>query len=234
MTIFNLKNIEELKIVGIYRRPECITSINTWENILRHFKNNNIDNEFIIIMGDFNAHHTIWNCGNIDKNGENLLEAMENNDLYLVNGGTLSRIGEGGTNDSNLDLIFCTEKVFSIISCKQKKDTWGSDHFPIIAEIKVKKENYIKKTNRISKKKTKWKIYEKEILKKEFILDTENYQNKNLEGKYEYLADIMKEAVRIATYGEEEVEKFRIRNDKRKRRNDVLEIGEIKKKQTVT
>lgn len=49
---------------------------------------------------------------------------------------TKSRIGEGGVRNSNIDLVFSTRDLFQFIECSQLEDSWGSDHFPIVAELK--------------------------------------------------------------------------------------------------
>lgn len=42
-------------------------------------------NESLILVGDFNVHHTAWNCDNIDVNGERMLEEFEDEDMFVVN-----------------------------------------------------------------------------------------------------------------------------------------------------
>ena len=56
------------------------------------------------ILGDFNAHHTSWNCQDTDPNGDRLWEMMYNQDYICINEDTLSRMGVIGPNSSNLNL----------------------------------------------------------------------------------------------------------------------------------
>lgn len=66
---------------------------------------NTTQNDLILIIGDFNAHHRLWNCPNTDVNGERLLEELEEKDIYIINIYTLSRQGCINQKSSNLDLI---------------------------------------------------------------------------------------------------------------------------------
>lgn len=59
-------------LVVMYRKPYGIETKNVWEDILKF---GNIDSNTIII-GNFNAHHSVWNCQDIDRNGEHLHEVM--------------------------------------------------------------------------------------------------------------------------------------------------------------
>lgn len=35
------------------------------------------------MMGDFNTHHTVWNCQDNDKNGKNLFEKLEEKKILM-------------------------------------------------------------------------------------------------------------------------------------------------------
>lgn len=114
-------------ILTVYRKPGMNETKGTWKKLLSNYKGYKI-----IMMGDFNAHNIVWNCNKTDKNGSMLFEECDDESLYIINrSDTISRIGEGGCQDSNLDLMFCTNTIVHRITYKQKKDTWGSDHYPI-------------------------------------------------------------------------------------------------------
>lgn len=140
-----------MNIIGIYRRPGKEGSKIEWKKLFRGIKKN----EGILVMGDFNAHHRAWNCWNTDKIGKRLLEEMENEDMYVLNNDTESRQGERNQRNSNLNLIFVSGNVIDKIEYLQGKDTWGSDHYPIIFSLSYGVDIY-KRTNRISTKKTDW------------------------------------------------------------------------------
>lgn len=52
----------------------------------------------------------------------------------------MSRLGNTVQRDLNIDLIFADEKLLDKMSYKQIEDTWGSDHFPILFKLGIKKE----------------------------------------------------------------------------------------------
>lgn len=138
---------------------------------------------------------------NTDRNGEILLDEMEECDLYVINRDMLTRVGEGGRRHSNLDLGFGTEDLMSIITYSQKDDTWGSDHYPVEFDIGIERKPYRKKTNKISTKKTDWNLFERSIEDMEEMLEEEEYKNMNNCEKYDKIIRNIKESVRIATYG---------------------------------
>ncbi|CAL1681213.1 unnamed protein product [Lasius platythorax] len=152
---------KKINIIGIYRRPGRVERRGMWKEIINMYKIK--PEESTIMLGDFNAHSQVWNCGDTDSNGNNLLEEAEDMHMVIVNRDTLSRIEEGGVRPSNLDLMFTTNDIFDLLTYKQEKDSWGSDHYPIIFEMKIGRKIYKKQTNKITKKKTDWKEYEKII-----------------------------------------------------------------------
>ena len=65
--------------------------------------------EDCLIAGDFNAHHTSWNCEYIDSNREYLLSAMFDKRYICINIHTKSRLNFDNQQVSNLDLIFANQ-----------------------------------------------------------------------------------------------------------------------------
>lgn len=47
------------------------------------------------MVGDFNAHHTVWNCESTDANGERFLNEFEDEDMFIVNFDTLTHSNGG-------------------------------------------------------------------------------------------------------------------------------------------
>lgn len=188
---------KDLIIIAFYRRPGEVVERGIWKKIINRIGSK--DN--LLCVGDFNAHNHVWNCERTDRNGENLLEDMEECDLFLVNRDTLNRVGEGGRTNSNLDLGFCSEELIDIMKYSQKDDTWGSDHFPIEFDIGIEMKTYRKKTNRITTKRTDWEIFEQSLKEREKDLEEEEYKVMNNSDKYEKIIRDIKESVRVATYG---------------------------------
>lgn len=108
----------ELNCFAIYRRPGIIESKKSWRDIVDKFKK--LKN--VVVVGDFNTHNTTWSCEHTDKNGEILQEEMEEEGFFVVNYNTKSRINEAGSIPSNLDLMFCSEDIFELITFRQEED----------------------------------------------------------------------------------------------------------------
>lgn len=186
---------ETINIIVIYRRPGKVEPHGTWRDLLNAVNKN----EGLIVLGDFNAHHSAWNCDTIDTNGERLLEEFEEEDLFIVNFDTKSRVGEIGQRDSNLDLIFCNPKVMHLMSYSQGSDAWGSDHFPIFFECRFNCKRYTKKSNRITSGKTDWNKYIGLLQDRELDLESEEFVNSSEEYKYIFLTNILKKTAFEAT-----------------------------------
>lgn len=160
------------------------------------------------MAGDFNAHNTMWNCDKTDFSGDLLQEDIDCEDMYIINKDTKSRLGNSGQRDTNIDLMFATEEILEETKYEQMSDTWGSDHFPIMFEISMRKEIYKKKTNRLSTKKTNWNEYSSVLSKEVNKLEEREYKEMlTKEEKYVYIVNRIKEAVCEATYGREKAER---------------------------
>lgn len=185
----------EINCFAIYRRPGTIENRNTWRIIIDNLKK--LKN--VLLVGDFNAHNTIWNCGDTDKNGEILQKEMEEEGFFVINRNSKSRISEGGSLPSNIDLMFCSEDIFEIITYKQIEDTWESDHYPIEFKIEINKKRYVKLSNKITTKKTDWLIYKRELKNNENTLRTKNFQTSCMQERYRIIIEIIKKAVKEAS-----------------------------------
>lgn len=121
---------ENLAIIGIYRRSGKGVYKGNIKKIIQHVKKfgkKESDRKMsIVIAGDFNAHHEVWNCYNTDRSGEVLLAETEEEGLFVINYDTISRLGSPSQRDSNIDLLFANDSVIEKISYKQGYDTWGS------------------------------------------------------------------------------------------------------------
>ncbi|XP_071579351.1 uncharacterized protein [Temnothorax nylanderi] len=113
----------------------------------------------------------------------------------------------------------------------QHEDTWDSDHYPIEIRITTEIEDYKKKTNRFSTKKTKWKDYNyamKKIVKE----NKETFNNILVEGainkeeKYKTFIETIKATIKSITENfrstektdDEDKEKKKRKIDKQRRR----------------
>lgn len=112
---------------------------------------------------------------------------------------TQTRIGEGGRNPSNLDLMFCTEDLIHIISYNQKRDNWGSDHHPMAYTIDEEVRSYKRIINRITTKRTDWKLYEEIITRNLGKFSSKEYIMESHIEKYDKVKNTMMKAIEKAT-----------------------------------
>lgn len=89
----------------------------------------------IIVLGDFNAHHSLWGAPNDDAIGILLVELMDALNLCVINDGSPTRCFVPGQNPSYIDLSFCSSSLSSLLSWKCLSMSHGSDHYPIILTL---------------------------------------------------------------------------------------------------
>lgn len=177
-----------INFIGVYRAPRGTrTNFIDWKKLVNGINRK----EGIVVAGDFNAHNRIWNCENSDKLGEDLFEEFLEEDLFIVNKDTESRMGEKKQKNSNIDLIFCSDNICDKVGYEQGDDTWGSEHFPIRFDIKANGKDYKKLTNRISRKKTDWDEY-RNVIQRMGVEAEDEWENiLDWEIKYNKIKNIM-------------------------------------------
>lgn len=87
-----------------YRTPGHSLAQDQWDQIVNNIKLNNHS----ILLGDFNAHHTFWNCNYTDGNGSKFFNSIGNRDLYIHNQNTLTHVDFYRNSKSNIDLVLST------------------------------------------------------------------------------------------------------------------------------
>ncbi|KAH7971444.1 hypothetical protein HPB49_024170 [Dermacentor silvarum] len=92
----------------------------------------------IIIGGDFNAKHGIWEYAATDSRGRILADELESLPLHICNTvGAHTRAGlHAKQADTTPDLTIATPKI--VKRWEPHPTTWGSDHYPIIFTINKK------------------------------------------------------------------------------------------------
>ncbi|XP_076393339.1 uncharacterized protein LOC143265397 [Megachile rotundata] len=140
-----------LEIVLVYRRPGI--GVNR-EDCRRLLRNGRRDVKRIFV-GDFNAKSRSWNCENGDIVGEMLEEVLDEEEMVVVNFGTLSRIGRPDQVASNLDLIIAPADIALDIQARETGETLGSDHqvieFRLDEELGIVEERMSNRRYRVEK-----------------------------------------------------------------------------------
>ena len=82
-----------------------------------------------ILMGDFNCHHTLWGCVDVNNRGQQLEDLILKNDLILFSVFSFC----SGTFTS-IDVTLCSPPLFLDFSWNVCHEPCGSDHFPVLLE----------------------------------------------------------------------------------------------------
>ena len=86
----------------------------------------------VLLLGDFNAHNTLWGCQNTDKKGDQIEDFLQQSNMCLLNDKSATYLHPATGNYSSIDLSICDPGLFLDYSWQVHDDLCGSDHFPII------------------------------------------------------------------------------------------------------
>lgn len=86
----------------------------------------------IVILGDFNVHHTSWGSHSCDSVSSAFLDLFDNLNLCVLNDGSPTRRVQPSQNPkSAVDLSLCSPSISSRVFWQVIPSSLGSDHFPI-------------------------------------------------------------------------------------------------------
>lgn len=88
-----------------------------------------------VVMGDFNAHNTLWGSIKTDAKGRILEKWLERNDLALINTGSKTHFNTKSNNFSAIDLTIVSSDLLSKLTWSVDDDLHNSDHFPIYIQL---------------------------------------------------------------------------------------------------
>ena len=100
---------EIIGIYNVYSTPQSVITLEDFDfiDVVKYDK--------LIILGDFNSHHTMWGSKIINNKGKILKQYIENNDLVLMNDGTGTRLDPHTFELSPLDLCFTSMYCMNIL-----------------------------------------------------------------------------------------------------------------------
>ena len=84
-----------------------------------------------ILMGDFNAKHTMWGESSCDPWGNIIEELLDINDVTLMNDGSPTRHDVFLNKDSAIDLTICSSSLRLDYQWSVDENDHGSDHWPV-------------------------------------------------------------------------------------------------------
>jgi len=107
----------------------------------------------VIVMGDFNAHHSVWGNSTIDRRGRLLEEALRNSQLNVINENTATH-----SSGTAIDLTIVSPELTDDTSWRTLPSLLSSDHFPILISIS-KPEPAIASSDHYNYKRGNWMEY---------------------------------------------------------------------------
>ncbi|KAA5553028.1 hypothetical protein F3G54_32785, partial [Pseudomonas aeruginosa] len=92
----------------------------------------------ILVMGDFNAHHSMWGSSKSDHYGARILDILDDNNLCLLNSGCPTRRTQPHEGISAPDLTLCSPSLAPTLNWWPLSSSYGSDHFPLMVSFPQK------------------------------------------------------------------------------------------------
>ncbi len=98
-----------------------------------------------ILVGDFNAHNTLWGGGRIDCRGKMVEAFLNHNNLSLWNSGEHTYMHPGTGSFTAIDISICHPSLLLDYAWEVEEDLCGSDHYPVILKKDVPPERLFPK-----------------------------------------------------------------------------------------
>ena len=90
----------------------------------------------VLILGDFNSHHSAWGCGSICPRGRLLASFLNDESLCVLNTGSPTHFTLPSGSTSALDLSLASPQLSPLFTWRADEDAMGSDHFPVWIEFR--------------------------------------------------------------------------------------------------
>ena len=90
----------------------------------------------VLILGDFNSHHSAWGCDSICPRGRRLASFLNDEGLCVLNTGSPTHFTMPSGRTSALDLSLASPQLSPLFTWHADKDPMGSDHFPVWIEFR--------------------------------------------------------------------------------------------------
>ena len=116
---------KKLRISNIYCPPEKTHKVHELQRFLT--------DRNVLLVGDFNAHHSIFGSGSTNARGR-ILENLITYEFTVLNTGANTYVNHSGE-ESPLDLAIASKSLATICNWEVIRDPLGSDHFPTLTKV---------------------------------------------------------------------------------------------------
>ena len=118
-----------------------------------------------LVLGDFNAHHSLWHSGTTDTRGNPLADSVSTSSFAVLNTDSPTRL-PGSANPSSPDVSLASTSLITS-SEWQTHTTMSSDHLPILIGLQTTATSSpARHRTYINLKKADWTGYRQEIERK--------------------------------------------------------------------
>lgn len=132
-------------ICNIYLSPSNIINFNEMKLLI-----DQLETPFIL-LGDFNAHSTLWGSQNDNARGIIISDLIDHFHLNIFNTGLSTYLSPSYNTFSCIDLTLGTSSLISKFDWNTIEDLHGSDHFPISLDILINKTQRTKRAKWVLK-----------------------------------------------------------------------------------
>jgi len=110
-----------------------------------------------IVLGDFNARHTLWGDSIINRHGGILEDMLLNTDVSLLNDGSATHFHVQTGTWSCIDLSICSPELLVDMDWSVMDDSCGSDHYPIL--IRESRQTATPNESKFNINRADWKLF---------------------------------------------------------------------------
>lgn len=169
--------------VSVYISEKDTSVIPILNNIFSHLQSP------VVVLGDFNAHHSSWGAPRDDHFGIQIADLFDDLNLGVLNDGSPTRRPVPGQSRSYVDLSLCSPSLLSVLIWSILDLSYGSDHYPIVLSFPKTNNCCVKPLPPLQKYrlvKNKWDDYTAAINNKSFqhisdnVLDNYNKLTSNI------------------------------------------------------
>ena len=171
-------------ICNIYLNPNQQTNRQSIENIILQLE------EPFIMLGDFNAKHTLWGDDSDDPRGRTIEAIILDNNISILNTGQPTNFHTQTASLHAVDISLCSPQLLTGLRWSTLEDLHGSDHFPILIE-NIENNHLPHKPVKFNIKKAKWTDF------KDNTLFLQNNYNMGLNDRYKNLIAHIQTAANI-------------------------------------
>ena len=134
---FNIIAVKALNItfISVYIPRPNSTIISDLNSILSTISGS------LVILGDFNCHHSMWGSHYCDPTSSLLLDVFDTSNICVLNDGSPTRRVSPLQHPSAVDLSLSSSNIASLLSWKVLSSTLGSDHYPILISMPQHSQN---------------------------------------------------------------------------------------------